>query len=373
MTALTGSTPGLDMGAASGGAVTPEAPAAASPTERLAWLDAAKGVGIVLVALGHAMGGLMDVAGGPPLPVLQSVFFVIYTFHMPLFFFLSAALVKRRIERSQARFFESIWTRIAVPYVLWSTVQFTLIYCAGSLVNSPVDSYWPTIAALPWQPVSQFWFLYVLALLQLISLITLSFAPRHGVWILLGAAVILRVVACFVPGPGPLGQVMVFGVYFAAGLALGAPAIGVLTRLRRWSLVSLAIAAALSVILAYQFLFVPLLAGMADPSSPTLAGSGWGAAAIPAAVLGTMLTIAVAARFPQPLMAFAVRLGEASMAIYLTHVIVIAGTRIAIQQFFGPTDPLVLAPILAAIGIAVGLAIRSITGQWRIARWAGLQ
>ena len=58
-------------------------------SERIAWLDFAKGVGIFLVVVGHAVGGI-DVAGVPDeAGLLQALDQTIYAFHMPLFFLLS--------------------------------------------------------------------------------------------------------------------------------------------------------------------------------------------------------------------------------------------------------------------------------------------
>jgi len=37
-------------------------------------------------------------------------------------------------------------------------------------VNNPADNYWQTILLFAWNPVSQFWFLYSLLLLHLLSL-----------------------------------------------------------------------------------------------------------------------------------------------------------------------------------------------------------
>ena len=65
--------------------VSPEA----NPNRRDLSLDAAKGVGIILVVIGHAWRGL-DSAGmiGNP-NLFRIIDTLIYNFHMPLFFLLS--------------------------------------------------------------------------------------------------------------------------------------------------------------------------------------------------------------------------------------------------------------------------------------------
>lgn len=68
---------------------------------RIAWIDVAKGIGILLVVFGHLHIGL---AVG-----------IIYTFHMPLFFFLSGYV--HRIQRGYASFFQKRSIHLLVPYI----------------------------------------------------------------------------------------------------------------------------------------------------------------------------------------------------------------------------------------------------------------
>lgn len=63
------------------------------PTQRLAWIDVAKGVGILLVVMGH----IADFALSPA--DRNFVWVVVFVFHMPLFFILSGYLFKLRPMR----------------------------------------------------------------------------------------------------------------------------------------------------------------------------------------------------------------------------------------------------------------------------------
>lgn len=76
--------------------------------------DVLKGIGIILVILGH-MG-------------LWNEF--IYSFHMPLFFFLSGVLYKNRTCKELISY---IKLRLLIPYLIWSVGLTLIAYFAASL------------------------------------------------------------------------------------------------------------------------------------------------------------------------------------------------------------------------------------------------
>ena len=84
-----------------------------SKKKRIDWLDNAKGFGIILVVYGHNYPSLED---------------YIYTFHMPLFFFIAGLfhpnqinikIIKRRVQQ------------IIIPYFLWSILLFSFWFFIG--------------------------------------------------------------------------------------------------------------------------------------------------------------------------------------------------------------------------------------------------
>lgn len=74
------------------------------------WLDIAKGIGIILVVLGHCM-----------FPCHQ----LIDVFHMPLFFFLSGITFR---HKQLETFLISKIDRIGIPYVFWSIISAILAF-----------------------------------------------------------------------------------------------------------------------------------------------------------------------------------------------------------------------------------------------------
>lgn len=78
-----------------------------SSSSRLAWLDIARGIGLILVVLGH---NVVFMEGNPYWHKY------VYTFHMPLFFFLTGCTLSFGHARSSLRRSLSV----AVPYVVMS-------------------------------------------------------------------------------------------------------------------------------------------------------------------------------------------------------------------------------------------------------------
>lgn len=96
-------------------------------TERMPYLDVAKGIGIILVVAGHVMG-----EGGKPFLWSSIINEYIYSFHMALFFIISGMLLRYSLlNRSIAlkdvkKKSMSIAGRLLFPYFLWSIIYFIL-------------------------------------------------------------------------------------------------------------------------------------------------------------------------------------------------------------------------------------------------------
>lgn len=84
--------------------------------ERLTYLDVAKGIGILLVVIGHVYAFNKQIVDR---------FFVIwlYSFHMPLFFIISGMLMAYKDERDIWKFTKKRIRGILVPYVFFSILS----------------------------------------------------------------------------------------------------------------------------------------------------------------------------------------------------------------------------------------------------------
>jgi fucose 4-O-acetylase-like acetyltransferase len=137
-------------------------------SDREVWIDAAKGIGISLVVIGHAWRGI-DGAGlleALPDGLFAAIDRRIYAFHMPLFFMLAGLFAVPAILRLSAGAYVSnrVW-RLFYPLVLWTYIFGMTKYLAGDLANKPVSLHEVFLSPVPgrWQ----FWFLWALFVLQM--------------------------------------------------------------------------------------------------------------------------------------------------------------------------------------------------------------
>jgi fucose 4-O-acetylase-like acetyltransferase len=89
--------------------------------ERINWIDVARGIGVLLVIYGHGL-------AATPLR------YIIYSFHMPLFFFLSGLIFHKRKNEKYLVILKKDLKRILIPYFIFAFISFFLW-----LSNIPFD------------------------------------------------------------------------------------------------------------------------------------------------------------------------------------------------------------------------------------------
>ena len=94
-------------------------------TDRHAWIDNAKGLGIILVVYGHI------------LPSDTLMFDWVVSFNLALFFFLSGVLYK---ERPLAAVMSRSWRRLMVPYFTWAVATYVFWITIGRHVGKGMES-----------------------------------------------------------------------------------------------------------------------------------------------------------------------------------------------------------------------------------------
>lgn len=96
--------------------------------ERIRWIDYAKGIGIILVIIGH----VIRTETTENFIELRIIYNIIYSFHMALFFFLSG--VNAGVEKKRKKYIEEICSKLKKLLIPWFCYSM-LIYCAFFIVN----------------------------------------------------------------------------------------------------------------------------------------------------------------------------------------------------------------------------------------------
>lgn len=318
---------------------------------RLAWVDAAKGVGIILVVAGHVLGGLIDADVVPGHDWFRPGLLAIYLFHMPLFFLLSGLFVPARIDRGKGRFLKEVGKGVVWPYFLWGAMQTFVAYLASSYTNIPVHDFWPELGKMFTQPPAQFWFLYGLLLAQLLALIVVPLVGASGFFLLSLALYCLDLNAL----PAVFDTTSRMLPFFALGIWLGrAPMLMTpAPPVSRLMTLGLAVLALLAIWLSCRLTMAEV--DFTDLRTLAITRLAWGWPHALTALLGLSAAMALTFHLPHRLRAVLRYLGSRSMAIFVLHIMVIAGTRIVLVKLFHFDDPVMLAILLTTLGVGAPL------------------
>ncbi|CAL4869857.1 hypothetical protein MMA231_04149 (plasmid) [Asticcacaulis sp. MM231] len=342
--------------------------------QRVTWVDLARGVGILLVVIGHAAGGIIDSPLGAQASGIRYVFLTIYTFHMPLFFILSGLFIAERLKADPKKFVTNTFTKIARAYFTWAIIQFTVIYMMGSLLNHPATGgYLQNLVAIIWAPVSQFWFLYALFFMQIAAWMIV---PRTGAtgFFALATVVYLAFETFGVPEAmnyPPVGQFCTFIISFGIGVAVG-PHLSRIKVLHNTSPVLPALA-----FIAWLGLYYLgyVLASQKLGADWVLRSQGAEIAYsvnkimfYPAGLAGTAMVILACCANIIPLRPVFEYLGKHSMPIFLTHILFIAGTRIVLLKIFGTLDATLLLVIISIVGTVGSLVFFEIMKRLKLTK-----
>jgi len=335
-----------------------QAIAPSSGHQRIDFLDVAKGVGILLVVMGHCLGGLRAAEIVEEASLAWFSFYLIYSFHMPLFFFLTGSLVEIRVGAQPGRFLRTNVTRIAYPYFLWGLVQTIVQLLASGLITHPISQ--PPVELLIymlWAPPAQFWFLYALFFLHLIALLTLLVGGRVLFMLVFSlvyaSSAISPPVASFISSYVTGTNIL----FYVLGVCIGGPLIG-------WR-GHLAQPYAYTIIAAIVF-FSAVWVGW------TTGGGLDTYATLPAAFAGcgaVLLLCRTDALRENPLLGY---LGRRALPIYVLHVMFVAGARIVLVKAFHLSSVDLILPIIFLAGIAGPLVIDRAARSLRLRAALGL-
>ena len=97
--------------------------------KRLDFIDIAKGLGMLTIVWGHiCLGGLSNA--------------IVYSFHIPLFFFLSGLVFSPKRYGNFGEFLKKRLKGLLVPYVVYSVLTWMVWAVYSHLTHAQVDNYW---------------------------------------------------------------------------------------------------------------------------------------------------------------------------------------------------------------------------------------
>lgn len=309
--------------------------------ERVQWIDAAKGVGIILVVIGHTLRGLesakiLDFSGD-----FGRVDAAIYAFHMPLMFLLSGLFIHKALPQGWFAYTMKHAQRLVWPLILWTYIFFACKILAGGAANTPMG--WANFPFFPLPPKVHFWFLWALFLGFLIIkgmyALGSAFRAQSIFWPVVTVITLLLVVIWLKTGLySPwTQQALVYLPYILVGMSV---------RLLLFSNPIYVLIASLVIILFTLFTPLGNIAAVYDYGI---------AISVSAAIVSVLALLSHYLNY-----AWLMVIGQASMAIYLSHTIVSAFVRavltsmdirdLAVHLVLGITSGLIL-PLIAYLAI----------------------
>jgi fucose 4-O-acetylase-like acetyltransferase len=191
-------------------------------TSRFDWADYAKGIGIFLVVLGHSLQGLSKSHILPEAAWSDGLERWLYTFHMPLFFFLSGLFIDRAIRKPFKTVVRDRLLLLGYPYLLWSVIQLLMQIAMAGQTNTAAN--WWDIPKILYEPVQQFWFLYALFIVSTVYVLVRQLRVPWIVCLVVSAGLYGVVVLGWFPRHvwPMLGKSCFFSLFFTLGSGWGA-------------------------------------------------------------------------------------------------------------------------------------------------------
>ncbi|MFZ1538741.1 MAG: acyltransferase [Chromatiaceae bacterium] len=285
------------------------------------WVDYAKAIGIVLVVYGHVARGLFNAGIPMDVPLYERVDSIIYSFHMPLFFFLSGIFFLHSLHRrGSLALAANKMDTILYPYILWSLIQGLTEVWLSRYTNGKV----PLTEVLSlWDPRAQFWFLYALFLVMLAAILVYRRDTRALILGVLALGALAYVFQASIPSALHSDYVVKNFVFFALGVWFNTVKDRLTLHPGRWA------AAGIIGFLIVQYGFHIGL-GMQSGDK--------GVASLLVAIISILAVASLSMWLARSPASWVLALGGASMGIYLMHILAGSGARILLGRFLGVRD-----------------------------------
>ena len=318
------------------------------------FLDIAKGLAIILVIVGHVIQG-----GSENFDDLLW-FRVIYSFHMPLFVFLSGAVaaiafqsdsvqhgMKAVLQQAKTKIAKAV-IRLLLPFVSWCVINQLIYHHSDSVISALILAFRRPDTAL-WFLLAIFYCIVLAALFNIFFSVIYELSTRGGLkevakWICDGRAQIILMMLIWwairehTPRGAGFSLIRPYFIYYVLGIGFYKY---LYLKISAWKY------------LPAWVIFVALIPFWSRTTSDNIDGVIW----IPlelsyfyaglVALSGSFLILGIAKWISEtnikPLKNFLILCGQLSLGIY------------AIHYFFLAYSPKVLVPLLMSVGLAYGI------------------
>lgn len=335
-------------------------PAEAEEAGRLAWVDVAKGICIVLVVMMHSTLGTGEAMGGAGF--LHDVVAFAKPFRIPDFFLLSGLFLGRVIDRDWRLFADRRVVHFAYFYGLWVLIQSLAksgtITAGAEGIDGTALAFAAHLARALVEPYSTLWFIYMLAVF---SVVTKLLHRRVPPLLLLGGAALLQILPTH-PLPYLAEEFCGRYVYFLAGYLFAERIFALADLVARRplpALAGLALWAVVEGMLAFAGTGLRLYPTLASLPLVSLLLGGAGALAIVA-------TAALLVRAGGPVTAAFRACGERSIVIYLAFFLPMALTRALIVRSDAITDVGLASLVVTLVAVVTPLLFERATRGTRL-------
>jgi fucose 4-O-acetylase-like acetyltransferase len=324
-------------------------------------IDVARALAIIGVAANHSIDGLLGAGLIPADHPLETVNAALYLFRMPALAFLLGLFIPRAVtKRGVPGYLRERITLMLYLYLIWFALQSVAELATSGLKNTPRDagSFWTV-----WITFAHLWFLPFLIVTSLV--LALSQPWRSPLRRLL-VGVVLVAVSFLTWGENS----NVFGLtglsllaFAAAGSMIGLPRLAAWLHRSVWGWAAVGVVASVALALLLQL-------DLAPATVPAEVGLAETALSLLAAMAGTLALLAVAvllARVPG-VRALLAAIGRRTLPIYLAHVIVVAGVRVAMARA-GIEEPWLIVAVAVPLGVGLPLAAASFAEGRPWANW----
>ena len=318
------------------------------------FLDIAKGLAIILVIVGHVIQGSSENFDD------LLWFRVIYSFHMPLFVFLSGAVaaiafqsdsvqhgMKAAIQQAKTKIAKAV-VRLLLPFIAWCLINQLIYHHSDSMISTLILAFRRPDTAL-WFLLAIFYCIVLAALFNIFFSVIYRLSRRgvlKGVakWICDGRVQIILMMLIWwairehTPRGAGLSLIRPYFIYYVLGIGFYKY---LYLKISTWKY------------LPAWIIFIVLIPFWSRTAADNIDGVIW----IPlelsyfyaglVALSGSFLILGIAKWISEtnikPIKSFLILCGQLSLGIY------------AIHYFFLAYSPVVIAPLLMSVGIAYGI------------------